>query len=218
LLQYQIDSRLQGVAQAQIATDLAVIQIADRNPEGALRVLNKTRMPDLSPALERQRRVLEARAFIDAGRDELALDLISKMSGRDVDLLRVDAHWKGRRYSAAAEMIEALYGPEQSPGPMTQPARMAIIRAAVGYVLAGDTLGLSRIRTKFGELMAQSAEWPMFDYVTGSISPTSADFQKVVQQVAGLDALNAFLGSYREIYGSGGAMTPLTATKPESKV
>jgi len=218
LLQYQIDSRLQGVAQAQIATDLAVIQIADRNPEGALRVLNKTRMPDLSPALERQRRVLEARAFIDAGRDELALDLISKMSGRDVDLLRVDAHWKGRRYSTAAEQIEAIYGPEQSPGPMTQPARMAIIRAAVGYVLAGDTLGLSRIRTKFGEQMAQSAEWPMFDYVTGSIAPTSADFQKVVRQVAGLDALNAFLGSYREIYGSGGAMTPLTASKPESKV
>jgi hypothetical protein len=175
-------------------------------------------MPDLSPALTRQRRVLEARAFIDAGRDELALDLVSKMSGRDVELLRVDAHWKGKRYSTAAELIEKLYGPEQSPGPLSQPARMAVIRAAVGYVLADDTLGLSRIRGKFGDLMAQSAEWPMFDYVTGKITATSAEFQKVAQQVAGIDSLNAFLGAYRDLYGSEGAMTPLSATKPEGKV
>ena len=82
LLEYQIDSRLNGVAQAQIAADLAVIRIADRNPEGALRVLNKTRLADLSPQLERQRRILEARALIDAGREELALDLISQAQGQ----------------------------------------------------------------------------------------------------------------------------------------
>jgi hypothetical protein len=91
---------------------------------------------------------------------------------------------------------------------------MAIIRAAVGYVLAGDTLGLSRIRSKFADLMAQSAEWPMFDYVTGTVTATSADFQKVAQQVAGIDSLNAFLGAYRDLYGAGGAMTPLSASKP----
>jgi tetratricopeptide (TPR) repeat protein len=218
LLQYQIDSRLQGVAQAQIAADLAIIQIANRNPEGALRVLNKTRMPDLSPALTRQRRVLESRAFIDVGRDELALDLISKLSGRDVELLRVDAHWKGKRYSTAAELIEKLYGPEPSSDPLSQPARMAVIRAAVGYVLADNTLGLSRIRSKFGNQMAQSAEWPMFDYVTGAITATSTEFQKVAQQVAGIDSLNAFLGAYRDLYGAAGAMTPLSASKPEGKV
>jgi hypothetical protein len=95
---------------------------------------------------------------------------------------------------------------------------MAVIRAAVGYVLADDTLGLSRIRGKFGDLMAQSAEWPMFDYVTGKITATSAEFQKVAQQVAGIDSLNAFLGAYRDLYGSEGAMTPLSATKPEGKV
>jgi tetratricopeptide (TPR) repeat protein len=214
LLSYQIDSRLQGVAQAQIAADLAVIEIADRNPEGALRVLNKTHMPELSPDLTRQRRVLEARAFIDAGRDELALDLLSKMSGRDVDLLRVDAHWKGKRYSQAAELIETLYGPDQLTGPLTQPGRMALVRAAVGYVLDGDTLGLERIRTKFSDVMANSEEWPMFDYVTRTINPTNTQFLLVAREVAGIDALNAFLASYRDTYGSNGAMTPLTAVKP----
>ncbi|MBN9615165.1 MAG: hypothetical protein J0G35_06285, partial [Acidobacteriales bacterium] len=92
LLEYQIDSRLTGVAQSQVAADLALIRIADRNPEGALRVLNRTRLADLPPQLERQRRVLEARALIDAGRQELALDLISKLNGKDADILRVDGY------------------------------------------------------------------------------------------------------------------------------
>src|SRR5690606_33630101 len=98
LLEYQIDSRLQGAAQAQVAADLALIRIADRNPEGALRVLNRTRTSNLAPTLERQRRILEARALIDADRADLALDLLSHVQGRDADLLRVDGYWRARNY------------------------------------------------------------------------------------------------------------------------
>jgi len=217
LLDYQIENRLKGVAQSQVAADLAIIEIADRKPEAALRVLAKTRLPDLAPTLQRQRRVLEARALIDAGRDELALDLVSKLTGRDVDLLRVDAHWKGRRYGVAAELLEVLYSSKPEDVAESQPARMSIIKAAVGFVLAGDQLGLSRLRSKFGDQMAKSAEWPMFDYVTSSIQPTSAEFKKVAQEVAGLDSLNAFLSSYRDIYGEAGAMTPLNATKKQEQ-
>lgn len=209
LLQYQIDSRLKGVAQAQVGADLAVIEIANRNPEAALRVLNKTRLADLAPPLERQRRVLEARAMIDAGRDDLALDMLSRMKGRDIDLLRVDAHWKAKRYSKAAELLEALYGTPASGEPMAQPGRMAVVKAAVGYVLANDALGLSRIRTKFGDQMANSPQWAMFDFVTSQISaPSPAEFKQVAKAVSGMDSLNAFLASYHEIYGTGGALVP----------
>src|SRR5690606_39149472 len=167
LLQYQLDNRLRGVARTQIATDLAVIYLADRRPQDALRVLNDTRLPGIPAALERQRRLLEARAMVDGGRGQLALDMLSTMEGRDVALLRIDAHWKARRYSQAGEMIEALYGREPAGKPLDQPARMMIVKAGVGYVLAGDDFGLSRLRAKFGEQMVNAPEWPMFDYVTG---------------------------------------------------
>ena len=109
LLQYQIDNRLEGVAEAQIAAELAIIRIAQRDPESALRVLNGTRLADLSPTLERKRRILEAKALIDAGRQELAVDLLSSLTGRDVDLLRIDGLWNGEHYGAAAELIETTY-------------------------------------------------------------------------------------------------------------
>lgn len=208
LLEYQIDSRLKGVAQAQIAADLAVIRIADRDPEGALRVLNRTRLADLSPGLERQRRILEARALIDAGRQDLAIDLLSRVTGRDADLLRVEGFWKSKNYDVAAELLEVMYSPGNTDEPLTQPMRMNVIKAAVGFVLSNDKLGLSRLRSKFGDAMSKTEEWPMFDFVTGEVSATSIEFRRVAREVSGLDGLNAFLESYRSLYATGGGMMP----------
>ncbi len=208
LLEYQIDSRLKGVAQAQVAADLAIVRIADRDPEGALRVLNRTRLADLSPRLERQRRILEARALIDADRQDLALDLLSRIEGREADMLRVEGYWKSKNYAVAAELLEVMYSPGANPEPLTQRTRMNIVKAGVGFVLAGDTLGLERLRSKFGEQLAQSPEWPLFNFVTSNISPTSIEFRKVAREVSGLDSLNAFLESYRQLYWTGGGMMP----------
>ncbi len=218
LLQYQLENRLRGVARTQIAADLAVIYLADRRPQDALRVLNDTRLPDIPPSLQRQRRILEARAMIDGGRDQLGLDLISNMDGRDVSIMRIDANWQGKRYSQAGQMIEDLYAGAGTTEPLSQPARMMIIKAGVGYVLGGDNVGLSRLRAKFGEQMVNSPEWPMFDYVTGPIEASSMEFRQVATQVAALDSLNAFLGSYRDTYSGEGALTPLTASQPNSGV
>jgi hypothetical protein len=145
---------------------------------------------------------------------DLALDLLSSMSGRDVDLLRVDANWKSKRYAAASQGLEVLYSPTDPADMLSQPARMNTIKAAVGYVLANDKIGLSRLRAKFADPMSKSAEWPVFDFVTGTVDVTGAEFKKVVRQVSGLDSIDAFLSAYKQIYASNGSLVPQNATKP----
>ena len=122
LLQYQIDSRLKGVAQAQVAAELALIRIANRDPGGrAASALNQTRAADLAPTLDRERRILEARALIDADREDLALDLLARLDGRDADLLRVDGYWKAKNYAAAADVLENIYSAD--PTERAEPGR-----------------------------------------------------------------------------------------------
>ena len=215
LLDYQLQNRLRGVARTQIAADLAVIYLADRKPQEALRVLNETRLPDIPASLARQRRILEAKALIDGGRDQLALDLMRGMDGQDAALLRIDAKWKARNYSEAGELIEAMVSSQSPDGALGQTTRMNIIKAAVGFALSGDTFGAARLRAKFGDRMVTTPEWPMFDYVTGTISISSLEFKKVAREVSGLDSLNAFLDSYRQTYGGDGALAPPFATKGE---
>jgi hypothetical protein len=216
LLEYQLENRLTGVARTQIAADLAIIYLADRKPQEALRVLNITRLPDLPDSLQRQRRVLEARAMIDGGRDQLALDLLRDMDGRDVTLLRIDAHWKAKRYDQAGEMLEAFYAEQPAGTPLSQPVRLGLIKAAVGFALSGDTFGLSRLRSKFGDAMVVTPEWPMFDLVTGQIAITSLEFKAVASQVADVGGINAFLASYRDTYAGEGSLAPLTAAEPSA--
>ncbi len=213
LLEYQIDSRLEGVAQAQVAADLALIRIADRNPEGALRALNRTRVANLSPSLERRRRILEARALIDADREDLAIDLLGRVEGRDADLLRVDGYWKARNYLAASNLIETVYSGDTGAA-LSQAARLDIVKAAVGLVLVDDTLGLSRLRSKFAERMAQSAEWALFDYVTKpDADPVGQTFKTAAKLVAGIDSITSFLDAYRDLYPAEDAMTPREAAQ-----
>ena len=213
LLEYQLNNRLRGIAKTQIAADLAVIYLADRKPQDALRVLNATRLEGTPETLMRQRRILEARAMIDGGRDQLGLDLIRDLDGRDVTLMRIDAHWKARRYSEAAEMIEVMYADPAVKDKLGQPGRMGIIRAAVGYVMANDRMGLARLREKFGDAMVTSPEWPMFDLVTGNVEVTSLEFKTVAAQVSGVEGINAFLASYRDTYGPDGALAPMVASE-----
>ena len=61
LLKYQADNRLDGVARAQVDTDLALIQVMNRQPEAALDALNASRTTLLPGGLQSQRRVIEAR-------------------------------------------------------------------------------------------------------------------------------------------------------------
>jgi hypothetical protein len=208
LLDYQVRERLEGAAKAQVAADLAIIYIANRKPEKALEALNISRVSELPPALERQRRILEARALVDAGREDLALDLLSSMDGRDADLLRVDAHWRGKRYQDAAELLERLYTPARDGDELSLVAREGIVKAAVGFVLAGDQIGLTRLRSRFSEQMVKTPQWPVFDFVTSTVKATSLEFKTVAREVASVDSLNAFLKSYREIYEPDGALAP----------
>jgi hypothetical protein len=217
LLDYQLENRLRGVARSQLAADLAVIHLADRKPQQALRVLADTRLPEIGSTLARQRRVLEARALIEVGRQELALDMLSDMNGRDVSLMRIDAHWKAGRYAMAGEMLEAMYS-GMEPAAFNQAARMNVVKAAVGFVLAGDRFGVSRLRDKFAERMSVTPEWAMFDYVTATLEPSSNEFRQVAREIAAIDSLNAFLASYRDAYGADGALTPLEASQTQATV
>jgi hypothetical protein len=207
LLQYQIDNRLSGAARAQVGADLALIHLADRKPALALRVLNDTRLANLSEPLTRQRRILEVRALIDAGRHVLALDMLSSMSGRDVELLRIEANWAAGRYGHAGELIEAMYPAAGLAA--TRQDRLAIVRAGVGYVLANDGFGRARLRDRYAGMMATTPEWPLFDLVTTSLSPTGREITEIARQVAGTEAINAFLSAYRASYG--GALVPQAA-------
>ncbi|MET4802615.1 tetratricopeptide repeat protein [Bradyrhizobium sp. LB11.1] len=209
LLQYQVDHRLEGAARAQVAARLAMIYLANRKPDMAITALRASRISDLSGELRQQRLLLEARAQSDVGRHDLALDIVSNVSGREVLRLRSDIFWAARRWRESAEQIELYYGERfRDFKPLNAVEKSDIIRAAVGYALADDSIGLSRFREKYAPLMSESADRLAFDIASKPAGASSAEFAEIAKLAASVDTLDGFLREMKRRFPDATARAP----------
>jgi tetratricopeptide (TPR) repeat protein len=209
LLQHQVDHRLQGAARAQVATRLAVIYLMNRKPDRAIATLQSTRTSDLSNELRDQRLLLEARAMSDTGRHDLALELISNINSHEAIRLRSDILWAAKRWRDAAVQIETLYGERwRDFKPLSESERFDILRAAIGYSLGDEPIGLDRLREKYSAKMADTPDRRAFDVVSAPVGTASADFQEIAKKIAGVNSLDTFLRDMRTRYPDSAPVTP----------
>jgi len=209
LLQHQIEHRLQGAARAQVATRLAVIYLMDKKPDRAQHTLRTTRVSGLSNELRNLRLLLEARALSDLGRHDVALDVISNIDLREAVRLRADILWSAKRYPEAAEQIELLHGDSwKGFEPLSDPERADILRAAIGYALGDDVLGISRLRERYSAKMADGPDRRAFEIATSPLGPKAAEFREIAKLVA-FDTLENFLREMRTRFPEIGALSPL---------
>jgi len=218
LLQHQVDHRLQGAARAQVATRLAVIYLMNRKPDRALAALNSTRTAGLPSDLRDERLLLEARALSDVGRHDVALEVITNIPGSEATRLRSDIQWSARRWRQSAEQIELLYGDRwRDWRPLDNAERADLLRAALGYSLADDKLGMGRFAAKYAAKMSEGPDRHAFEVLTTPENASAAEFRDIARQVAAVDTLDAFLRAMRVRYPDTGAFAPDAVYGPRPK-
>ena len=199
LLQYQVDHRLEGSARAQVAARLAMVYLANHKPDRAITALHATRIADLSGELRQQRLLLEARAQSDIGRHDLALDIVSNLTGREAIRLRSDIYWAARRWREASEQIELYYGDRwRDFKPLNAAEKSDIIRAVVGYALAEDAIGMARFREKYAPLMSGEADKIAFDAASKPRAASTGEFAAIAKMAASVDTLDGFLRDIKD--------------------
>ncbi|MFZ0400413.1 MAG: tetratricopeptide repeat protein [Pseudolabrys sp.] len=209
LLQHQVDHRLQGAARAQVATRLAVVYLMNRKPDRAIATLQATRVAELSNDMRDQRLLLESRAMSSLGRHDLALELITNINSREATRLRSDILWAARRWREAGEQIELLYGDRwRQFAPLNDTERADILRAAIGFALSEESIGLGRLREKYQAKFADGPDRRAFDVVTAPIGTNGIEFQDIAKKVASVDTLDAFLRDLRTRYPDAAAVLP----------
>lgn len=155
LLKYQVDNRLEGVAKASVATDLAAIYLMDRQPEAALQAIWSSRTTLLPTAMNTERRALEARALMELGRYDHALEVLGNDANPAARDVRAEIFWKQENWAAAAAMYEQRLGERyKDPAPLSAEDESRLIRAGVGYSLAHDATALSRLSRTYAPYVA----------------------------------------------------------------
>lgn len=201
LLDYQVKNRLRGAARAQVAADLALVYLLDHRPDKALFTLSTTRQASLPVAIERQRRTVEAKALAESGNPDGALEVLQPLDGVEIGRLRADILWSADRYADAGTAYERMLGSRWTdPLPLSDGEQLAVLKAGIAYTLAGDRMSVDRLRSKYTEKMAPSANGSAFDAVTGPIVASGSDFQSIVKSIADADTMKSFLADYRKRY------------------
>lgn len=201
LLQYQIDKRLTGAARATVAARLAMIRLMDGKPAQALQAIQTTRIAELPNSINRARLLLEARALSDLSRTDLAVEVLQGETGAEIDRLKADILWTGRRWREAGEAHEYLVGTRwQGPGALSDQERGDVIRAVIAYGLADDAIALDRIRAKFAAKMADSADARTFAFMTQPNVSSTRAFRDLARGAASAETLTGFLAEYRKRY------------------
>lgn len=196
LLRHQVDNRLRGTAQAQVAAKLALIELMNRQPSAALQAIRSTKQVRLPKDLTHKRRLLEARALTDLGLYDHALDLLSETEGEGVADLVANIHWEAQQWSVAAANFETALGARwRDPLPLTEDERFQVLRAAISFSLDDDAIGLERMRAKFGDLMSASPDASAFAVVTDPIQTNGVAFRDLARSVASIDTLDSFVQS-----------------------
>ncbi|CAN5402458.1 hypothetical protein BH10PSE1_BH10PSE1_21910 [soil metagenome] len=158
LLKHQVDERLEGVAKAQVATDLATVYLMDRQPEKALQAIWSSRTTLLPTALNTERRALEARCLMELGRYDHALETLDKDVNPAAQDVRAEIFWKQQNWSGAAKIYEARLGDrfKDTATPLSADEESRVIRAGIGYSLAPDVASLGRLSRNYAPFMERA--------------------------------------------------------------
>src|SRR4029434_6192851 len=98
----------------------------------------------------------------------------------------------------AGEQMEKMYGERwREFAPLSEPERADVMRAAIGYALGEDMIGLDRFRTKYAPKMAEGPDRRAFEVVTAPFNTNAPEFSDIARVVAATDTLEAFLRDIR---------------------
>ncbi len=198
LLEHQVENRLQGVSRAVIGTDLAAIYLMDRNPEAALRTIARTRLARLPETVNRERRLLQARALSELGRYEHALELLSTDRSDAAARERADIAWRRKNWALAGPLIaDSLNEAWRFPGPLSEEMETRVIKAAIAMTLAGDEARLRPFTEQYQAKMAtgrQAASWAI---ITDDIQTDGVRLRDLARRIASEDSLQAFIEDFR---------------------
>jgi hypothetical protein len=198
LLQHQVDERLEGVGRAQIAADLAGLYLSDAKPEKALAAIEISRQPNIPKDLLGERRILEAKALLDLGRSEHAIELLERDRSEAAQRVRAEAAWRERDWPRAAAELRQVLALRAKGAPIDEADRAAILRAAIAMTFADDRAGLVTLRKAWLPQMAATPEGDSFDVVTAGIDADGAQARELARAISRTDLLDRFLDGLRK--------------------
>ena len=143
ILQHQVTYRLRGVERIITANHLALVYLMDKKPKEAVRVMEETDKENMNFAGYKQRVELKAKALIDLGKYQEALDYMKDDPSEDAVALRLEAYFKANKWGDYISLSEPILKQKIAAGDVIQGDQSQdVLRLAISYSMLSRTSDL----------------------------------------------------------------------------
>ncbi len=151
----------------RLVAKTGLLLLLARQPQEALSVLNRNIPSEGSPYRDDARR-LRARALVELGQQDYALELLAGDISEPADLLRFLIHRTNAEWGDAASALQRLLGPppRQEGVRLSQRKASFLLYLAASLYLAGETDALDGIARDYAETIDGSPLLEVFNFLT----------------------------------------------------
>lgn len=198
LLEHQVKYRLEGVPQAVVASQLAMIHLMNDAPDQAIGVLRATRQRVMPDDVRMERNRVEARALLELDRADEAEAVLDGDTSAEAKMLMADAYWKMKDWQRHAEALKAVMPTAGSK--LDKDGRRLVMRAAVTSAMLSDEAGLATLRRGYGPAMKGDALGAAFDIITAPDGQGTANLSSLSETLADIDRIETFMRNYKAAF------------------
>ncbi len=200
LLRGQVEFRLKGAERARVGAQLALIYLLDGKPDQTLETLKATDEPGLPGDLVAQRRHLGARALMAKGEGEAALLALKEDGSLDAERLKTEVYWAAQDWDRAIQALQRVLrvAKAEPRRPLNRDQASHVFNLAVAMVMAGNERGIARLKTDYGQAMAETDYAKGFDLISGQTALDGIKRGEISQEVRAVLGFQNFLAAYKE--------------------
>ncbi len=198
LLKHQVTFRLQGLDKARVGSQLALLDLLDRQPQAAVEALQDSDMSGLPADLQRQRAHLKARALADLDRVPDAIQLLAGDDSAEANLLRAEIYWHKQDWLDAAAAFEALVPRPERNATLDDASAKLVLSWATALSLGNDERGLAMLRRVYGPAMAGTSYQDGFSLLTSALDRDLPDMPAIAAKIKEAEGFQSFMSNYRK--------------------
>lgn len=198
LLKYQVTYRLKSLDKARVGSQLALLDLLDKQPGDALDALKISDVEGLPPELVEQRRHLQARALADLDRGTDAIALLKDDKSPEGAQLRVEILLRQKDWPGAADAIADMVPEPERGTKFSESQAQLVLTWATALTLGKDDRGLATLRRTYGPAMAGTSFQAAFDLLTSAPDKQVTDFPGLADKIKQAQAFKTFMAAYKE--------------------
>jgi hypothetical protein len=198
LLDHQVRYRLEGTAQAVVASRLAMVQILAGKPQAALDAIRFTRNIVIDNDVLASRNRIEARALIDLEDFEAADVLLDEDASQTGQLLQADLAWIRKDWRKLSILTSALLDAgSKAPEINASDRNKHILRLTFAQNMLNNLPALKDLRTRYAVLMTGGGYEQAFALLASGNTLGPADIRALSKTLVSIDRLDSFRDVYR---------------------